>query len=588
MMPINEFTVRVGGDTLEGGIIRTGEFIAHALARCGLEIFTFRTYPAEIKGGQAMIQVRTAERPIYSHGDEADILICFDEEAWERHRDEFNPDGVLIYDTKFEPKGVPGTAVTYGLPFSEIAKTRLRNLMAKNMVILGAFSAWFGVPKEVFEQLIRDYWGRKGEKVVMSNLTALNTGYEEAQKIPKRDPFRIEPRPMRDRLILSGNEAICFGAIAAGCKVFAGYPITPASDILEWMMTYLPVFGGTALQVEDEIAAIGAILGASFAGAKAMTATSGPGFSLMTEFLSHAAMAEIPCVILDNQRAGPSTGMPTKTEQSDLYQAVYGGHGDVPRIVLAPSTVQGCFYVTVHAFNLAELCQLPVIILGDQALAHRTETIAPIDLSKVIVLDREIYDPVIHSSNGEDGYKRYKLTETGVSPMSIPGRPGTYTVEGLEHDEHGHPNWDPQNHMTMTEKRFRKLQLALRYDEYYPGFQGYRWYGPLHADVGVIAWGSTAGAVREAIERLQQEGISVAALHISMLYPLHREVVRRFIKNMNRVLLPELNYTGQFAHLIRGETGLDVVSYAKVTGVPFKVQEIVDAIKDLMREPVPF
>jgi 2-oxoglutarate ferredoxin oxidoreductase subunit alpha len=172
--------------------------------------------------------------------------------------------------------------------------------------------------------------------------------------------------------------------------------------------------------------------------------------------------------------------------------------------------------------------------------------------------------------------------------MSIPGRPGTYTVEGLEHDEHGHPNWDPQNHMTMTEKRFRKLQLALRYDEYYPGFQGYRWYGPLHADVGVIAWGSTAGAVREAIERLQQEGVAVAALHISMLYPLHREVVRRFIKNMNRVLLPELNYTGQFAHLIRGETGLDVVSYAKVTGVPFKVQEIVDAIKDLMREPVPF
>ncbi len=353
-------------------------------------------------------------------------------------------------------------------------------------------------------------------------------------------------------------------------------------------MTYLPQFGGTPLQVEDEMAAVGAILGASFAGAKAMTATSGPGFSLMTEFISHAAMAEIPCVILDNQRAGPSTGMPTKSEQSDLYQAVYGGHGDVPRIVLAPSTVQGCFYVTVHAFNLAELCQLPVIILGDQSLAHRTETIAPIELDKVIVLDREVYDPLIHTDGGENGYRRYLLTETGVSPMALPGRPGSYTAEGLEHDEFGHPQWDPENHMIMTEKRFRKFQLALRYDEYYPGFQGYRWYGPSHADIGVMVWGSTAGVVREAIELAKQEGISVAALHISMLYPLPKEIVRRFIRSMDRVLLPELNHTGQFAHLVRGETGLDVVSYAKVTGVPFKVREILEAIKDLTREPVPF
>ncbi len=584
-MPVNEFVVRVGGDTLEGGIIRTGEFLAHALARCGLEVFTFRTYPAEIKGGQAMIQVRTAERPIYSHGDEVDILICFDEEAWEIHRHDFNPYGVLIYDNKFEPRNFPGTAVAYGFPFSEIAKTRLRNPLGKNMVILGAFSTLFGLPKETFEQLIREYWGRRGEKVVNANIAALNEGFEEARKVEKRDPYKIEVRPMRDRMILSGNEAICYGAIAAGCKVFAGYPITPASDILEWMMEHLPHFGGTPLQVEDEIAAIGAVLGASFAGAKAMTATSGPGFSLMTEFISHAAMAEIPCVIADIQRAGPSTGMPTKSEQSDLYQAVFGGHGDVPRIVLAPSTVQGCFYTTVHAFNLAELCQLPVIILSDQSLAHRTETIPPIDLDRLIVIEREIYDPIVHSGDGE-GYQRYRLNEMGISPMSIPGQAGSYTADGLEHDEFGHPNWDPENHMIMTEKRFRKLELALRYGEYYPGFEGFRWYGPRKADVGVITWGSTAGIVREASELAKQEGISVAVLHISMLYPLHKEIVRKFILSMKRVLLPELNYTGQFAHLVRGETGLDVVSYAKVTGVPFKVREILEAIKELAREVV--
>lgn len=585
-MPVNEFVVRVGGDTLEGGIIRTGEFLAHALARCGLEVFTFRTYPAEIKGGQAMIQVRVSERPIYSHGDEADILICFDEEAWKIHRSEFNSYGVLIYDSKFEPQNVPGTAVTYGFPFSEIAKVRLRNPLSKNMVILGAFSALFGVPREIFEQLIREYWGRRGEKVVNANIAALAEGVEEAKKVKKRDDYRIEVRPMRDRIILSGNEAICYGAIAAGCKVFAGYPITPASDILEWMMEHLPHFGGTPLQVEDEIAAIGAVIGASFTGAKAMTATSGPGFSLMTEFLGHAAMAEIPCVIADIQRSGPSTGMPTKSEQSDLYQAVFSGHGDIPRIVLAPSTVQGCFYVTVHAFNLAELCQLPAIILSDQSLAHRTETIPPIDLSKIIVIDREVYDPVVGVKDG-NGYRRYKLSETGVSPMSIPGQPGSYTAEGLEHDEFGHPSWDTENHMVMTEKRFRKLQLALRYDEYYPGFQGFRWYGPPQADVGIITWGSTAGAVREASELAEQEGISVAVLHVSMLYPLHRELIRRFITSMKQVLLPELNYVGQFAHLIRGETGLDVVSFSKVTGVPFKVREILEAIKELAKESVP-
>ncbi len=581
MMAVNEFSVRVGGDTLEGGIIRTGEFLAHALARCGLEIFTFRTYPAEIKGGQAMIQVRTAEHPIYSHGDEADILICFDEEAWELHRSDFRYDGVLIHDSKFEPKGVPGTASVYGFPFSEIAKVRLRNPLAKNMTILGAFSALFGLPPSVLEGLIESYWSTRPQ-IVQSNVTAFRAGYQEGKKVTKTDPFFVEPRPMRDRLILSGNEAICYGAVAAGCKVFAGYPITPSSDILEWMMTHLPRFGGTPLQVEDEIAAIGAVLGASFAGAKAMTATSGPGFSLMTEFLSHAAMAEIPCVILNNQRAGPSTGMPTKSEQSDLYQAVFGGHGDVPRIVLAPSTVQGCFYVTIHAFNLSEKCQLPVIILGDQALAHRTETIPPIDLNSLILIDRDVYQGGV----GDDGYQRYRLTETGVSPMAIPGGPGAYSAEGLEHDEEGHPNWDPDNHMTMTRKRFMKLELALRYEQDYPGFQGYRWYGPERADVGIIVWGSTAGAVREATYLAEKEGLSVAALHVSTLYPLHREVVRKFILSMGRVLLPELNYTGQFAHLVRGETGLDVISYNKVTGVPFKVREIRDAVRDLAREVV--
>jgi 2-oxoglutarate ferredoxin oxidoreductase subunit alpha len=369
---------------------------------------------------------------------------------------------------------------------------------------------------------------------------------------------------------MSGNDAIVAGALLAGCRFYAGYPITPASDIMEALARELPKVGGVFLQAEDEIAAAAAMVGAAYAGAKAMTATSGPGLSLMVEVLGLASMAELPCVVVDAQRAGPSTGMPTKMEQGDLNLALWGGHGDVPRIVVAPGSVEDCFYQTIRAFNLAEKYQTPVILLTDQSLAHRTQTMLEPDISKIEIVDR------LRAEAPNGGFKRFAITETGVSPIAIPGTPHTmYVAPGLEHDEYAHPRYDPQTHNIMTEKRFRKLQTAARVDA-----------GPVErsgvADpvIGVIGWGSSEGPVREAIERAVAAGYKVAALYPKVISPLPREEVGAFIDSVERVLVPEANYLGQFANYLAATFGIKPVRVNKYGGIPFTTQEIFRAIEE--------
>lgn len=588
-MPVNDVVIRVGGDSAEGGVVVTGEIIARVLARCGLEVFTFHTNPAEIKGGPVMIQVRSGEQTIHSTGDWADILICFNDEAWAQNGSYLRETGVLIHDSSFEPDEVrkrlpkypnapkvPKRTTRYALPFKEIAK-KMRVPIAKNCVIMGTLSQFFGIPKEKFVEVFKQRWGNRGEKVIETNVRALDAGINAAREIEKTDPLRFEPRALKDRIFINGNEAICLGAVEAGCQMFAGYPITPATSILSWMEEHLPRFGGMAIQVEDEICSIGSVIGASYAGKKAMTATSGPGLSLMIEFFGLAAMAEVPCIIVNAMRGGPSTGLPTKTEQGDLNIAAWAGHGDVSRVVLAPSTVQGCFYTIIHAFNLAEICQVPVIVLTDTALANRNQTLPPIDLDVVRVADRAT------PTDGEatNGYKRYSLEGNGASPMSAPGRPGTYVATGLEHDEYGHPNWDPDNHRLMTEKRFKKLDMALNYSTFYPQFNPVSWYGPRQADIGIISWGSTGGAVREAELRAREEGHSVACLHVTMLNPLPARQIREFIRACRRVIIPELNYMGQFARLVKSHIPCDPVQINEATGLPIPVDEILQTIREV-------
>jgi 2-oxoglutarate ferredoxin oxidoreductase subunit alpha len=362
--------------------------------------------------------------------------------------------------------------------------------------------------------------------------------------------------------------AIAVGAIAAGVQYFAGYPITPASDILEWLSAKLPQVGGITIQCEDEIASISSVLGASYTGAKSMTATSGPGLSLMTEMLGYAGTAEIPCVVIDAQRGGPSTGLPTKTEQSDLQHALYGGHGEAPRVVIAPITVEDCFWSTIDAFNYSERFQVPVILLTDQGLATRMEVIHKPDTDKVELWERK-------TSAGVEDYKRYELTEDSISPMGIPGEEGgQYVSTGIEHDELGHPAYTPENHVAMQTKRWAKLAPLAN------GLVRHETHGDETPDIALIGFGSTYGPVREAVDRAREQGLSVGLFYPRVLGPFPVEQVTAFTANASRVIVPEVNFTGQLARIVRGECGLQVESHAKCDGLPFTAEDVLDIIME--------
>ncbi len=573
-MARDDFIIRIGGDTAIGGVISTGDNFTTAAARIGFRTFTFRTYPSEIKGGQAWFQVRISSKPVYSLGDGCDILIAFDQEAYELHRASLNEGGVLIYDSGLVEPDPDGNIVRYGVPFQKIAREELEFVRGTNVLILGVMAGLFGLPPASLEEMVKSRYKRRAE-LMEKNIQALHHGYEYTKKMQKEDGFWLGTADHKARLVMTGNDAITAGALHAGCRYFAGYPITPASDILETMASQLPRFGGVCLQAEDEMAAIASVIGASYAGAKAMTATSGPGFSLMTELLGLASMAEIPIVIVDAQRSGPSTGMPTKLEQGDLFQALYGGHGDFPRIVLAPASVQNCFRVSVLAFRLAEKYQIPVILLSDQSLSHRTETIERVDTDVYPTTER--LRP--NGTNPED-YLRYQLTDSGVSPMAIPGLDiHTYVATGLEHDERGHPRLSPQTHEEMTAKRFHKLELArldTDNEELCPR------YGAEDADLGIIGWGATQGSIREAVDRALADGLKVAAMHPRVLNPLPESRLRGFIDSVDRVLVPEVNYQGQFAHHLAASLGITPLRFNKIGGLPFTPGEIHSKIQEVL------
>lgn len=571
-MPVN-LTIRIAGEGGEG-VISTGELFTTAVARTRHDVFTFRTYPAEIKGGPAMFQLRYADHPVLSVGDKLDILLAFNEEAVDLHAEELKKDGLLIYDsTTFDPESkVQKSIHLHGVPLTSIAKDGVGLKKSKNMVALAVLGQMLGVPLEGVHALVQEKFGKKGDDILEKNMKAIEEGYQWASNHPVDRDLLVPSSIRKDRkLIMSGNEAMAAGAIAAGCRYYAGYPITPASDILSFMEKELPRFGGVTIQTEDEIAAISSCVGASFAGAKAMTATSGPGLSLMSEVLGLASMTETPIVIIDCQRSGPSTGMPTKTEQSDLLFAVHMGHGDTPRVVMAPSNVKDCFYGMVRAFYIAEKYQIPVVMLSDQSLSHRTQTFTRPKLENLQIGNR-----MRASRNGT--YKRFLDTENGVSPVSIPGDEGLqFVTTGLEHDELGHPSWSASNHQRMSAKRHRKLEFIAKEK----GFT--RRFGDEHATVGVICWGSTEGPVEEAIAMANQQGLEVKALTLKMIHPLPDEEIRSFLTGLKHIIVPEINFVGQLTQILRARYLLPFDSFTKCSGVPFNPEEILTRVEEVIR-----
>ena len=571
---VNDVIVRFAGDGGEG-VITTGEFFSLTMAKCGLNIFKTTSLPAEIKGGPAMIQVRVGETQPRSQGSYLDILVCFNNEVYQINKADLKPNGVLIYDASCEIDDTNADAQKYELPFGEIAKKQAGGALAKNMVVLGAVCQLLGVDPSLVEDLIHKKFDRKGDKVVANNLHGLQLGRDAASELDNQIPFRIQPGQTKEILIMPGNDAIALGAIASGLKVFAGYPITPASTILEKLAVMLPKFGGRVIQAEDEIASLGMVLGASYAGYKAATSTSGPGVSLMVEEIGLASMAEIPCVIFDAQRGGPSTGLPTKQEQSDLNLAIYGGHGDAPRIVLAPATVEDCFNMTIEAFNLSEMCQMPTLLLTDFYLAQAAATMQEPKMGEVEVINR-----ARPTAEQLENYKRFQLTENGISPMAKPYDDATYYIAtGLEHNEIGNPDISPAAHKKMSDKRHQKLQVAVNYALEKGVFT--REFGDPNAEIGFITWGSTEGAMQEAIDLAKQWDLPAAQLHILLMNPLPADVIYQFIDKHPRIVVAELNYTGQLAQRLRAALNIQVESFTKCTGQPFTPYELLKHIMAL-------
>jgi 2-oxoglutarate ferredoxin oxidoreductase subunit alpha len=574
---VNDIEIMFGGQAGDGSLT-TGDLIAGVFKRMGLEVYTYKDFPSRIRGGHTNYVIRAGERTNYGMADFVDALVAFDLEAVEAHIEEMRPGGFVIFDNSSDQltEAVKRDDITwYEVPLAKMAKGDLGLELVRNTISLGVLGALVGMDSEIMKAVVAGVYKRKGEKVVDINVRAVEAGENYVKEHFAEWPsgYGLKAKPDGDRLIMMGNDAIGYGALVAGCRFMAGYPITPATDVLEWMAKYAPRFGGVAVQAEDELAAINMVIGAAFTGVRSMTATSGPGQALMTEAIGLAGVLEIPVVVIECARAGPSTGMPTKTEQSNLNHLIFSGHGEIPRIVLAPGTVEDSFYLTVAAFNLAEKYQCPVFVLSEQALCQSKATLPKLDLSRVeIDRGKLVLEPVVF---GE--YKRFAFSDDGVSPRVIPGvEGGMHLAAGSEHNDAGVITESAENRTRMMDKRFRKLDTAK------PDLPTPLLHGDPQAEIGIIGYGSNRGPIVESQDRMARNGIATRFLELRTLWPFPEDEVRDFIADAKHVFVVENNYTGQLERLIRYVVGpLERMHRVlKYNGRPFHPIEIIDAIEE--------
>lgn len=575
-----ELIWKIGGEQGEG-IDGAGEIFAQTLNRLGWYVYGFRHFMSLIKGGHTHYKVRVTSEPAGHHGDGLDVLVALDQYSIDYNAHALAPGSLVIFDQDAFAARLPDgvQARLLGAPLGSIA-AEVGGKIMKNTAALGASAAVIGLePADFAPAITARFGGKKGGAVVAGNLAALAAGHRHVCTNYPDARLPLPPgRPGARRCFMSGNEAVALGALAAGCKVAAYYPITPATEIVYWLLGQLPKHGGIIVQGEDEIAAIHMALGASYAGARAMTSTSGPGFSLMMEALGLSSMAELPLVIVDVQRAGPSTGLPTKTEQSDLQQAVYGSHGDSPRIVLAPTSIEDCFYYTAEAFNLADRYQVPVIILSDLLLGMAKQSLDGLDYDRLSWDRGLLWDEKDLQTGGQDRFRRYAVTDSGISPRTIPGTPGgRWIALSNEHDDFVEIE-DQATRRAQMDKRMRKLQSL--------DFAGAPWTyytGDAAPDLLLVGWGSTRGTIAVAQQQLAAGGMKVAHLQLGGIWPLPQAALRARLEQARRVLVIENNAGGQFARLIRQELGFGdkLQSCLKYDGDPFLVSDIIEAAEEV-------
>ncbi len=568
-------SVRAGGQAGDG-IASIGETLARSFSRLGLHVFGLNAYQSVIRGGHVWFQGNASDRRVHSQGDGADLLYALDKATVEVHAHDLRRGASVIYDPeKFTiaaselPEGVRALAV----PTLEIARKYTSQSILQNAGGMGATAFLAGIPLEVLQSVLSDSFGRKKGEVVDWNLGAAADGYRFAEQHASAHE-RALGRRGPPKLLMTGNQAIALGAAAGGCKFLAQYPMTPASTIMHWMAAHATALGVVVKQAEDELGAINMAIGASYGGVRSMTATSGGGFSLMVEALGMAGMTETPLVVVEAQRAGPSTGLPTKTEQGDLNLMLGAGQGEFPRAILAPSHPKEAYAATIEAFRLAEAWQTPILVASDFHLSESFQTVDREELPRV----GDVPSLFTVEPNG-GSYARYRYTPTGVSPRALPGQPGLQFVAGSdEHDERGHlvsdiragiPKWIGER-QRMMDKRMSKL-AGLARDVSAPVLEG-----PARAPLTLIAWGSTVGAARDAVAELAERGAPTNLLWFPAVYPLAPDRVTPPLQAAQRTLLVEANYSGQFGRLLRAETGfVPTDRLLKYDGEPFFPHEIV-------------
>ncbi len=579
---VSDAVIRLAGNS-QDGIQTIGGLLARLAGRTDQDVITYMTIPSTISGGPSIFQVRIGSGEILSPGDRADFLVAFYQHSYKSHIGFLREGGVCLYDSdevepdlsdkRFTHVPVPLTSATVEA-IGGTAKDR-----GKNMFALGLICSVFNLDRAKLSEIISRQFGGKDESVLRNAMLAFDAGYA----YPLGDVLHLAyelkhvEATGRIRVATDGNTAMALGLIAAGVRYGAGYPITPWSPIMEQLRVELPQYGGHFIQAEDELAAVSMALGFAYAGHLAVTGSAGPGLSLKMEALSWATMAELPLIVINVQRGGPSTGLPTSVEQSDLMQAIYGSHGDCPRVVLAPKDVEDCFHIALEAARIARKYSVPVIILSDQALSSRIEAFPEPDLAKLMV------EPVLDLTPAPETYKPYPLTgETRHAPPGTKMTGGIYpVVTGLEHDEMGHPTSGPELHAKMTARRrnkLRRLEAELLTPEVY---------GEGTGEILLVGWGSTWGPVREAVTRLRGQGLKIGSVHLRHLHPMAPGLEAVFDR-FDHIFVVEMNDEGiygqgQLATLLRSRfCNPKIRSICKTDGLAFKIQEIIAGIDDFI------
>lgn len=576
--------MKIGGEA-GFGIAVSGMMLTKMLTRGGMSVVDYTEYPSLVRGGHNVFLLRVDEEQAYAPLSTLNILVALNKASVILHEDELTEDGAIIYDSdevELDPqKDLKRPSLKlYGVPLEDLAVEYGGEKFMRNTVALGAFCALTGYPFAILAEVIRDVFSGKGkDTVVASNVAAAKAGYDYIKdNFEEQFTYLLKPKPEAGQQIaLTGAEAVSLGAIAAGCKFYAAYPMTPSTGILHYLAANQAKTGMVVRHAEDEIAAINLTIGASFAGTRAMTGTAGGGFSLMVEALGLAAITETPLVIVEAQRPGPATGLPTWTDQADLRFVMHAAQGEFPRIILAPGDVDECFNLTFEAFNLAERYQLPVFVLTDKYLQESHFTTQPFSTDG-LVIDRGKLASDAYLKELKRRFKRYEVTEDGVSPRSIPGQEnGIFMANSDEHDEFGYTSEDAKMRVAQMDKRFSKL-AGIRRD-----VPAAKLHGPATADITIIGWGSTKGSILEAIKHLKHEGVTANYYQLVTMLPFPDKAVASVIQNATKTLLVEANMTGQLAGLIREHTGEQLPNQLrKYDGRPIYPEEIYHKTKEVL------